>query len=63
MRAYAGQSYLLAKRSMPMDVEFMMSDTFEQLRPKLVLFKTFGEAAEAVDEMLAAGAKNGASIF
>lgn len=48
---------------MPMDVEFMMSDTFEQLRPKLVLFKTFGEAAEAVDEMLAAGAKNGASIF
>ncbi|KAK4701878.1 regulator of nonsense transcripts 2, partial [Phenoliferia sp. Uapishka_3] len=53
------QMYILAKRSMPMDVEFMMSDTFEQLRPKLVLFKTFAEAAEAVDEMVATGAKNG----
>ena len=46
---------------MPMDVEFMMSDTFEQLRPKLELFKSFPEAVQAVDEMLAAIAKNDAS--
>lgn len=42
-----------------MDVEFMLSDTFEQLRPKLELYKTFGEAAQAVDEMLAAVAISG----
>lgn len=42
-----------------MDVEFMLSDTFESLRPKLVLVKTFGEAAVAVEEMMAAVAKAG----
>lgn len=54
------QMYALSKGTMPMDVEFMMSDTFEQLRPKLELYKTFPEAVQAVDEMLAAVAKNGA---
>lgn len=44
-----------------MDVEFMLADTFEQLRPNLVLFKTFAEASQAVDEMMAAVAKNGLS--
>ncbi|KAM0751324.1 ARM repeat-containing protein [Meredithblackwellia eburnea MCA 4105] len=53
------QMYILAKKSIPMDVEFMVSDTFEQLRPKLVLFKEFADAAHAVDEMLAAVAKSG----
>lgn len=34
-----------------MDVDFMVTDTLEQLRPKLVLFKNFEEAAAVVDEM------------
>lgn len=42
-----------------MDVEFMLSDTFEQLRPKLVKFQNFAEAAQAVDEMMAAVSKSG----
>ncbi|KAI5477244.1 regulator of nonsense transcripts 2 [Pseudohyphozyma bogoriensis] len=53
------QMYALSKGTLPMDVDFMYSDTFEQLRPSLVLFKTFGEAVQAVDEMMAAVAKNG----
>lgn len=54
------QMYTLSKRSLPMDIEFMLSDTFELLRPKLVKFQTFAEAAQAVDEMMAAAAsKNG----
>jgi regulator of nonsense transcripts 2 len=46
---------------MPMDVDFMLSDTYEELRPKLELFKTFSEAAAAVDEMMAAVATSGES--
>lgn len=34
-----------------MDIDFMVTDTLEALRPKLVMFKTFEEAASAVDEM------------
>lgn len=49
--------YVLAKGSLPMDVGFMYSDTLEHLRPKLVKFQTFPEAAVAVDEMMAAVAK------
>lgn len=37
----------------------MLSDTFESLRPKLVLYKSFGEAAAAVEEMMQAVAKAG----
>lgn len=62
---------------MPMDVDFMVSDTLEvclilpavakrhlifrqqMLRPKMTPFKTFQEAAEATDEMLAAAAQMG----
>ncbi|GAA5864331.1 hypothetical protein JCM3774_002754 [Rhodotorula dairenensis] len=51
------QMYVLAKGSLPMDVGFMYSDTLEHLRPKLVKFQTFPEAAVAVDEMMAAVAK------
>lgn len=36
-----------------MDVDFMLSDTYEQLRPNLELYKTFEEAVIGVDEMLA----------
>lgn len=49
--------YVLAKGSLPMDVGFMYSDTLEHLRPKLLKFQTFPEAAAAVEEMLAAVAK------
>ncbi|GAA6033062.1 hypothetical protein JCM8097_000126 [Rhodosporidiobolus ruineniae] len=51
------QMYVLAKGTLPMDVGFMYSDTLEALRPKLVRFKTFPEAAMAVDEMMAAVAR------
>ncbi|GAA5874033.1 hypothetical protein JCM8547_004811, partial [Rhodosporidiobolus lusitaniae] len=54
--------YVLSKGTLPMDVGFMYSDTLEQLRPKLVLFKTFPEAAVAVEEMLAVGQKEGAPV-
>ncbi|KAG9058049.1 hypothetical protein FS842_002010 [Serendipita sp. 407] len=45
------QLYILTKTDIPMDVDFMITDTMEQLRPKLVMYKTFEEAAAAVDEM------------
>ncbi|PRQ75790.1 Armadillo-type fold [Rhodotorula toruloides] len=51
------QMYALSKGSLPMDVGFMYSDTLEQLRPKLVKYQTFPEAVLAVDEMMAAVAK------
>ncbi|BGP19262.1 hypothetical protein JCM10213_008219 [Rhodosporidiobolus nylandii] len=51
------QMYVLAKGALPMDVGFMYSDTLEQLRSKLVKFATFPEASLAVDEMMAAVAK------
>lgn len=42
-----------------MDVGFMYADTMEQLRPKMTLYKTFPEAAVAVDEMMASVSKEG----
>lgn len=36
-----------------MDAEFMLTDSLEALRPKLVLLKNIEEAANAVDEMFA----------
>jgi len=47
------QLYVLSKGLLPMDVEFMLSDTFEAIRPKLERFRTFAEAAAAVDAMFA----------
>ncbi|GAA5918328.1 hypothetical protein JCM6882_008215 [Rhodosporidiobolus microsporus] len=52
------QMYVLSKGTLPMDVGFMYSDTLEQLRPKLSRFQTFPEAVLAVDEMMAAVAKD-----
>ncbi|BGP42681.1 mRNA decay protein [Rhodotorula kratochvilovae] len=52
------QMYVLAKGALPMDVGFMYSDTLEQVRPKLARFQTFPEAALAVEEMMAAVAKD-----
>ena len=45
------QLYVHCKNSVPMDVEFMLNDSLEAVRPKLVQFKSFEEAAVAVDEM------------
>ena len=41
------------KQPLPMDVDFMLTDTFEALRPKLSLHATYEEAAAAVDEIVA----------
>lgn len=34
-----------------MDVDFMLTDSIEAVRPKMVLTKSLQEAADAVDEM------------
>jgi hypothetical protein len=36
-----------------MEVEFMVTDSFEAIRPKLVLLKNIEDAATAVDEIFA----------
>lgn len=45
------QLYIHCKNPLPMDIEFMVSDSLEAVRPKMALFKNFEEAAFAVDEM------------
>ena len=47
------QYYLLCKEPMPMDVEFMVLDSLEAIRPKVALLKNIEDAANAVDEMFA----------
>jgi regulator of nonsense transcripts 2 len=47
------QYYLLCKEPMPMDSEFMVTDSIEAIRPKSVMLKSIEEAANAVDEMFA----------
>lgn len=42
------QRYILSKTKIPMDVEFMISDTFEALRPNLVRIPTHAQACEEV---------------
>ncbi|UZJ53432.1 hypothetical protein CBS101457_002752 [Exobasidium rhododendri] len=47
--------YVLSKvQPLPMDVDFMLSDTLEALRPHFHLKKSYEEAAQALDEMFAA---------
>ncbi|KAG8952403.1 hypothetical protein FRC03_012156 [Tulasnella sp. 419] len=46
------QYYILCKDPLPMEVDFMLTDTLEALRHDLKRFKTVEEAATAVDEML-----------
>ncbi|CAO3598476.1 unnamed protein product [Absidia cylindrospora] len=46
------QMYILSKAKPPMDVDFMVSDTFEQLRPKMHIFSTYEEANAEVDLIL-----------
>ncbi|KAI0047506.1 ARM repeat-containing protein [Auriscalpium vulgare] len=51
------QYYILCKEPIPMDAEFMVTDSLEALKPKLLMFKSLEEAASAVDEMFAAAAQ------
>jgi regulator of nonsense transcripts 2 len=44
--------YMLSKSKPPMDVEFMIMDTLELLRPNLQLATSYEDANEAVDQML-----------
>ncbi|RSH95137.1 hypothetical protein EHS25_000223 [Saitozyma podzolica] len=53
------QLYAACKSEMQMDVEFMLSDTLDMLRPKTPHLKTFAQAAAAVDELLASQAHAG----
>ncbi|CAG8543409.1 15191_t:CDS:10, partial [Acaulospora morrowiae] len=46
------QMYILTKQHLPMDVEFMIADLFETLRPDMILYKTYEDAAEEVDQKL-----------
>ncbi|KAF5321012.1 hypothetical protein D9619_001892 [Psilocybe cf. subviscida] len=45
------QYYIHCKEPLPMDVDFMVSDSLEAVRPKLEITKTLEQAAIAVDEM------------
>ncbi|KAF8557593.1 ARM repeat-containing protein [Imleria badia] len=45
------QYYVLCKNELPMDVDFMLSDSLEAIRPKLPMPKTIEEAAAAVDDI------------
>ncbi|KAG1716634.1 hypothetical protein ID866_512 [Astraeus odoratus] len=45
------QYYVLCKEELPMDVDFMLSDSLEAVRPKLPVPKSIEEAAKAVDDM------------
>ncbi|MBW0469217.1 hypothetical protein O181_008932 [Austropuccinia psidii MF-1] len=44
--------YLRCKNTPPMDIDFLLQDTFEELRPKLNIYISYEEASKAVDEML-----------
>ncbi|WVW79596.1 hypothetical protein I302_101565 [Kwoniella bestiolae CBS 10118] len=50
------QLYVACKAELPMDVDFMLTDTLDTLRPKMPHLRTFNEAAAKVDEILALGA-------
>ncbi|OAX42276.1 ARM repeat-containing protein [Rhizopogon vinicolor AM-OR11-026] len=52
------QYYVLCKEDLPMDVDFMLSDSMEAIRPKLTMYKTLEEAAVAVDDMFNAALQN-----
>ncbi|KDR75800.1 hypothetical protein GALMADRAFT_248514 [Galerina marginata CBS 339.88] len=45
------QYYIICKEPLPMDVDFMLTDSLEAVRPKLEIAKTLEQAATAVDEM------------
>jgi len=45
------QRYLLSKIKMPSEVEFMVQDTIDMLRPKFVYYKTYDEAKKEVEKI------------
>ncbi|KAL4080360.1 armadillo-type protein [Scleroderma yunnanense] len=45
------QYYVLCKEELPMEVDFMLSDSLEAVRQKLLMPKSIEEAANAVDDM------------
>ncbi|KAF9186588.1 hypothetical protein BGZ51_000327 [Haplosporangium sp. Z 767] len=45
------QMYILAKESVPLEIEYMIEDTFAELRPKMRRFQTYEEALPAVEEL------------
>ncbi|KAI0260818.1 ARM repeat-containing protein [Gloeopeniophorella convolvens] len=47
------QYYILCKEPMPMDTEFMVTDSLEAIRPKMTVLKNIEDAANAIDEMFA----------
>ncbi|KAJ8473021.1 hypothetical protein ONZ45_g16451 [Pleurotus djamor] len=52
------QYYILCKEDLPMDIEFMLTDSIEAVRPKLQLERRLEQAAILVDEMFAAVLQN-----
>ncbi|KAF9983743.1 hypothetical protein BGZ75_004775 [Mortierella antarctica] len=44
--------YILAKETVPLEIEYMIEDTFTELRPKLRRFQTYEEAVAAVEALL-----------
>ncbi|KAG0290607.1 hypothetical protein BGZ98_003367, partial [Dissophora globulifera] len=45
------QMYILSKEAVPLEVEYMVEDTFTELRPKLRRFQTYEEALSAVEAL------------
>ncbi|KAF8941624.1 hypothetical protein BGZ58_003654 [Dissophora ornata] len=45
------QMYILSKESIPLEIEYMIEDTFTELRPKLRRFQTYEEALIAVEAL------------
>ncbi|KAF9237526.1 ARM repeat-containing protein [Melanogaster broomeanus] len=52
------QYYVLCKNELPMDVDFMLSDSLEAIRPKSAMPQSIEEAAMAVDELFNAAMQN-----
>ncbi|KAF9209638.1 hypothetical protein BGZ59_010023, partial [Podila verticillata] len=46
------QMYILAKETVPLEIEYMIEDTFTELRPKLRRFQLYEEAVAAVESLL-----------
>ncbi|KAF9958268.1 hypothetical protein BGZ65_001564, partial [Modicella reniformis] len=45
------QMYILSKEAVPLEIEYMIEDTFSELRPKLRRFQTYEEALAAVEAL------------
>ncbi|KAG0277333.1 hypothetical protein BGZ95_006119, partial [Linnemannia exigua] len=45
------QMYILSKESVPLEIEYMIEDTFTELRPKLRRFQSYEEAYAAVEAL------------